>query len=181
MNEKINNLKIGCLIATVLLLSGCASVQIVGKPASLKYLPSTVVIGDIVPANEEVNISPEKIKEGQEILFKAFKKELPEFTVIKSIQDIPPGVENYLLVKTRIIRYHESRPEMLLTVVYWSAAMSFVDTEIVIAKYKENEDLYKLHASGAMGLAYGKSAAYTKNLEAIAKELAKIINKYAGK
>ena len=93
---EIKNWKFVSVIAGIIFLSGCASVQIVGKPTSLKSLPPIVVIGEITPANEKVKIPLERIKEGQEILFETFKKELPEFTILKSIEDLPQGIEDYL-------------------------------------------------------------------------------------
>jgi len=169
------------ITASVLFLSGCASVQIVGKSASLKSLPSTVVIGDIAPASEKVIISPEQIKKGQDILFETFKKELPEFTVIKSAQDLPQRVEDYLLVKTKIMLYHEADPKMIVTVVYMTNSMSFSETEMTVEKFREKEDIFKFHAAGSAGCVWGKDAAYKGNLEGMAKELAKTIKRYANR
>ena len=169
------------LLSAALFLSGCASVQIVGKPTSLKSLPSTVVIEDITPANEKVVIPAEEIKKGQDILFGTFKKELPEFTIIKSIQDLPQGLEDYLLVKTKILLYHEAQPQMIVTVIYMTNSMSFSETEMTVEKFKEKEDIFKFHAAGSAGCVWGKDAAYKGNLEGMAKELAGTIRKYAGK
>jgi hypothetical protein len=169
------------LAVTVLFLSGCASVQIIGKSASLKTLPSTVVIGNITPASEKVIIPPEQIEKGRNILFGTFKKELPEFTVIKGIQNLPQGVEDYLLVKTKIMLYHEAEPKMIVTVIYITNSMSFSETEMTVEKFKEKEDLFKFHAAGSAGCVWGKDAAYKGNLEGMARELARTIKRYANK
>ncbi|MEK6845740.1 MAG: hypothetical protein AABY26_03195, partial [Nanoarchaeota archaeon] len=149
---EIKNWKFVSVIAGIIFLSGCASVQIVGKPASLKSLPPIVVIGEITPANEKVKIPPEKIKEGQEILFETFKKELPEFTVLKSIQDLPEGSEDHLLLGTKIIIYHESQPQMIVTIIFATRAMSLTETEMVVTRNKEKEIIFKFHAAGAAGM-----------------------------
>ena len=181
MNEKMRNWKIGWLIAGVLFLSGCASVQIVGKPTSLKSLPPIVVIGEITPANEKVKIPLERIKEGQEILFETFKKELPEFTILKSIEDLPQGIEDYLQLGTKIILYHESQPQMIVTIIFATRAMSLMDAEMTVTRQKDKEIIFKFHASGALGMIYGKSAAYSQNLRVMAVKLAATIKRYAGK
>lgn len=181
MNEKIRNWKTGWLIAGVLFLSGCASVQIVGKPASLKSIPPAIVIGEITPANEKVKIPTEKIKEGQEILFETFKKELPEFAVFKNIQDLPQGFENYLLLETKITLYHESQPLMVVTVIFATKAMSKMSAEMVVTRYKEKEIIFKFPAACSSGMIHGKSAAYTQGLRLMAKKLAITIKRYAGK
>jgi len=179
--KRIKNWKIGLIIISVLFLSGCATVQLVGKPSSFKSLPSVVAIGDITPANEKVQIPSEEIKEGQKILYETFKKELPEFTVVRSIQDLPQGTEDYLLVKTKIRMYHEARPEMALTVLFVMSSQSAMEAEMVVAKHKGDEDLFKLHAAATGGCMWGKDAAYKGNLEGMAKELARTIKRYAGK
>ena len=178
---EIKNWKFVSVIAGIIFLSGCASVQIVGKPTSLKSLPLIVVIGEITPANEKVKIPPEKIKEGQEILFETFKKELPEFTVLKSIQDLPQGIEDYLQLGTKIILYHESQPQMIVTVIFATRAMSITETEMVVTRQKDKEIIFKFHATGACGIIYGKSAAYSLNLRTMAVKLAATIKRYAGK
>lgn len=177
----MRNWKISWLVVGVLFLSGCASVQIVGKPTSLKSLPPIVVIGEITPANEKVKIPPEKIKEGQEILFETFKKELPEFTVLKSIQDLPEGLEDYLQLGTKIIIYHESQPQMIVTIIFATRVMSVTETEMVVTRQKDKEIIFKFHTAGAAGIIYGKSAAYSQNLRAMAKKLAGTIKRYAEK
>ena len=159
------------LLSTALFLSGCASVQIMGKPSSFKSLPSVVVVGDITPADEKVSIPQEEITKGREILLETFKKELPEFTVFESIQKLPPGTENYLLVETKITVYQEAQ---LLVMSAMSAVMT-------VTKYKEKEIIFNFPASAAVGSMWGKSAAYRENLKGMAKELAKTIRKYAGK
>jgi hypothetical protein len=179
--KKINNWKIGWLILGVLFLSGCASVQIVGNPPSFKSLPSVVAIGDITPANEKVQIPPEEIKEGQKILYETFKKELPEFTVVRNIRDLQQGTEDYLLVKTNIRMYHEAQPEMALTVVFAMSSQSAMEAEMIVVKHKGDEDLFKLHAAATGGCIWGKNAAYRANLEGMAKKLAGAIKRYAGK
>ena len=63
-------------IVGVLLLNGCATVQLMEK-FFLKSPPSVIVIGDITPANEKVSLSLEKVEQGRKILFETFKKELP--------------------------------------------------------------------------------------------------------
>lgn len=181
MNEKIRKWKMGLVIIGVLFLSGCASVQIVGKPASLKSLPPIVVIGEITPANEKVKIPPEKIKEGQEILFETFKKELPEFTVFRSIQDLSEGLEDYLQLGTKVIIYHESQPQMIVTIIFATRAMSVMETEMTVTRHKEKEIILKFHAASAGGVIYGKSGAYTMGLRAMAVKLARTIKRYAGK
>ena len=141
MNEKIGNWSTGLAIIGVFLLSGCASVQIVGKPSSFKSLPSVVVIGDITPANEKVKIPSEEIKTGQEILFETFKKELPEFTVLENVQNLPLGTENYLLVETKIIIYQEARV----------LVMSLMSADMTVTKYKEKEIIFRFPAAAAGG------------------------------
>ena len=171
MNKKIKNWKTGSVVLGVLLLSGCASVQIVGKPSSFKSLPSVIVIGDITPADEKVKIPSEEIKTGQEILLGTFKKELPEFTVLENVQNLPAGTENYLLVETKIKIYQEAQ---LLV-------MSLMSAEMAVTKYKEKEIIFKFPAAATAGSIWGKTAAYRENLKGMAKELAKTIKKYAGK
>ncbi len=167
----MNKLKVGWLIAGVLFLSGCASVQIVGNPSFLKSLPSVVVIGDITPENEKVKIPSEEIKTGHEILFETFKNELPGFTVLENVQNLPAGTENYLLVETKIKIYQEAR----------FMAMSIMSADMTATKYKEKEVIFKFPAAAAVGSVWGKSAAYRENLKRMAKELAGTIRKYAGK
>ena len=171
MNEKIRNWKAGLVIIGVLLLSGCASVQIVGKPATLKSLPPVVVVGDITPESEKVKIPQEEITEGREILLGTFKKELPEFTVLENVQNLPAGTENYLLVETKIKIYQEAQ---LL-------AMSLMSAEMAVTKYKEKEIIFKFPAAATAGSIWGKSAAYRENLKGMAKELAKTIKRYTRK
>ena len=156
-------------------------VQTCALPISLKSLPLIVVIGEITPANEKVKIPPEKIKEGQEILFETFKKELPGFTILKRIEDLPQGIEDYLQLGTRIILYHESQPQMIVTVIFATRAMSITETEMVVTRQKDKEIIFKFHATGACGIIYGKSAAYSLNLRTMAVKLAATIKRYAGK
>jgi len=159
------------VIVATLFLSGCASVQIVGNPSSFKSLPSVVVVGDITPEGEKVKIPQEEITKGREILLETFKKELLEFTVFESIQNLPAGTENYLLVETKITIYQEAR----------LMAMSLMSADMTVTKYKEKEIIFNFPASAAVGSIWGKSAAYRENLKGMAKELAKTIKRYAGK
>jgi len=171
MNEKIKNWSIGLVIIGVLFLSGCASVQIVGKPSSFKTLPAIVVAGDITLADEKVGIPSEKIREGRDILFENFKKGLSEFNVLKSIQDLPPGVEDYLLVETKIRLYQEARPFV----------MSTVTLEMTVTRYREKEVILKYPVAYFAGFLRGKSAAYTIGLTNGAQKVAAAIKRHARK
>lgn len=170
----------GLAIIGVLFLSGCATIQIMEK-SLLQSPPSFIVIGDIIPANEKVKIPLEKIEEGQKIVFETFKKELPEFRVFKNIQDLPQGVEDYLLVETKIRLYREKRPLLATTIVFATAATSAMEAEMTVTKYKEKVVALKFPASSIGGIIFEKSFAYTQGLMVMATRVARTINKHARK
>lgn len=165
----------------VIFLSGCATVQLMDQ-SFLRSPPPVVVIGDITPASEKVKIPQEEIGKGREIIFEVFKKELPEFTILKTIQDLPAGLEDYLLVETKITFYQESKPYMAATVFFAGYAMSSTAAEMTVTKYREKVVVLRFpNSGGAAGFIYGKDGAYRQILKQQAEGLARNIKKYAGR
>jgi hypothetical protein len=77
--------------------------------------------------------------------------------------------------------YHEARPEMALTVLFIMSSQSAMEAEMIVARHKGDEDIFRLHAFATGGCIWGKSAAYRANLEGMAKKLAGTIKRYEGK
>lgn len=169
----IKSWKIGALIAGVLFLSGCATMQVVPvKEFSFKTpLPKTLVVGDI-SLEGKVKLPQEEINKGRETLYTAFKEELPEYQILMS----PPAQGDYLTVGTKIGHIRKSRPLLLAMSTCKGELSVFLThqdqapTEILKTKIPKS-------AEAMAGLIYGKYGAFHGFLKIAAKKIASSLKK----
>lgn len=169
--KKMKNWKLGLIIAGVIFLSGCATMQVVPvKGFSFKTpLPKTLVVGDI-SLKEKVELPQEEINKGRETLYGAFKEELPEYQILMS----SPSEGDFLTIETKIVYIRKSRPLLLPMGL---VATSICNGEFSVFLNRQNQTQVeilktKIPSMRMAGLIYGKYGAYYSFLKIVAQKIA---------
>ncbi len=178
----MRKIKAGITVLAVLFLSGCATLTVSkGTFTQVELLPKVLLVDEIV-LDKGVNLPQEEIIKGKEILYNAFKKELPDYEILL---EKPAEGKNYLLAKAKITLIRKKRPQLLVLIGNPFLSGSLCSGELTLYFCQDNlkrTEVFKVYLpkkaifySGALRSDY---YAYHQFLEKLVQRTAKELTNY---
>ena len=153
----MRKIKAGIAVLIVLFLSGCATLTVSkGTFTQVELLPKVLLVDEIV-LDKGVNLPQEEIIKGREILYNAFKKELPDYEILL---EKPAEGKNYLLAKVKITLVRKKRPSLIILFTNPLLSASLCNAELTLYFCQDNlsqTEVFKTHFSNKGAVAAGGS------------------------